>query len=541
MNDTSADQEKPGQPPPEDFLAGFDLTPAWARQAPAARSMDVRGGDDEGRPSRRRGREERDWGDRDVKRRSPRPFRRDRNEAGGPDQRPPIRTASSAGGESAAPGRPPAAPWRNRDEAPRAFHRAERGPAAPRLPIEISFLPERLHLGAIVRRIHQARRSYPLAEVAALFLKQPDACAVKLEWNKRDGAPADARFFQCKMCRALFLQQAAAAEHVMSTHGKDLFAEETVSVEPPTGNFICVARCPKSGKILGPPNHHSFNEAVAAWHQEYAPGLSLDEYRASLETVHDPALIEQWKQEFTQRKQYRRKDQPDAEPVGALNLRAQMAALAPSMLTEPARAVVPATVARATEDPALQRHIRESWTRESRFPMTLMFALRPALRHMGLHLFKAGGNVSFVTAVAPHPLNPDHAIPAIRRVMEFLGEHPGLTGEQLLEQLCPGEAKDSPAAREVMSHLHWLTDKGHVVEFFNGTLSVARSHRSAGQRASHGADEVADVHIEAPVMPPQPAEGPEAAAEPSLAAPEAAAPPAAPAADATPGEPLPAP
>jgi hypothetical protein len=38
--------------------------------------------------------------------------------------------------------------------------------------------------------------------------------------------------------------------------------------------------------------------------------------------------------------------------------------------------------------------------------------------------------------------------------------------------LCPGETQDSPVALEALAPLRWLVEKGHVIEFFNGTLSV---------------------------------------------------------------------
>ena len=123
----------------------------------------------------------------------------------------------------------------------------------------------------------------------------------------------------------------------------------------------------------------------------------------------------------------------------------------------------------------LRRAIHDVWQRESRFPASLMFALRPAFKHMHLHLFKVGGGVTFVTPIHPHPLPAEHAVTAIRGVLEFLHAHPGCTRQQLLDGLQPGAATESPEVVAVLNPLRWLIDRGHVIEFFNGTLAVPMS------------------------------------------------------------------
>jgi hypothetical protein len=64
-------------------------------------------------------------------------------------------------------------------------------------------------------------------------------------------------------------------------------------------------------------------------------------------------------------------------------------------------------------------------------------------------------------------------------VLEYLTDHPGSTREQLVEGLRPGAEKDSSEAHEVLNPIRWLVEKGHLIEFFNGTLSVPsrRRHR----------------------------------------------------------------
>ena len=472
----------------EDTPLDLNFVPQWARKSSAENPYaEFRGGGREDRAPRE-GR-----GGRGLRDREDRGFGRDRRrlsfERGDRRERPdrgPRRGPEPRAGEDAPP----------RPAGGRPEFRGPRSESAPRLPVNIHFLPDREPLGGLVRKIHASHRAYPLAELAHLFLDQPEACSVKIE-TARGGADSAIKLFQCKTCRQVFLNRPAALDHVADVHLDDVFAMEEITSEPPTGTFVCIARCRRSGKLLGPPNHHSFHETLLEWHREHFAHESLDAYRHSLDMVHDPAQIEQWKQESVTRKVYRRKGIEDAPPLSLSEARAHMEQeIAPARVAETARVVLPATVARQAADNRLQRALRESWTRESRFPITLMLALRPALKHMGLHLFKAGGNHTFIVAVAPVALNPDHAISPIRDALHYLAAHPGITAAQMLDDLFPGTPADSPNRQDVLRHLRWLIDKGHVIEFFDGTLAVPRA--PAARREEPAAHEPAFPPPESP-------------------------------------------
>jgi len=53
-----------------------------------------------------------------------------------------------------------------------------------------------------------------------------------------------------------------------------------------------------SGIILGPPNHHSYTDKVKEIHRTRFSDMSLEDYRNRIEVLHDPLLVEQWKEEF---------------------------------------------------------------------------------------------------------------------------------------------------------------------------------------------------------------------------------------------------
>ncbi|MDZ4198727.1 MAG: hypothetical protein U1E27_05500, partial [Kiritimatiellia bacterium] len=262
-------ESEPNQPVDGDVLLHLNFVPKWARGASTANPYADFAGSDRGR--------ERDSRDRSPSRGGSRPERggRDRDRAPGGERRMGDRSSRPSG-----------------DRFPRSDSRAPHTPASrpePAVPnalqwVEVRFLPERRALGAAVKRIQKSRRAFPLSELAGVFLSNPDFHQVKLEFSRQ--APPGTRLAQCDLCGRLFLDASAAREHVAGAHREDFFTVETRELPPPTGVFTCVARCRIGNILLGPPNHHSFNDRLMELHSTRFSNLSLDEFRRNIETVH---------------------------------------------------------------------------------------------------------------------------------------------------------------------------------------------------------------------------------------------------------------
>jgi hypothetical protein len=444
-----------------DLVLDLNFVPTWARQ-PAEKNPYA---DQNYVPPRedRRDRGPRPAGDRD---------RGPRRDKGGPGRSPRDRRDRQE--RDAGPGRGPVP---QRSTGPDREHRYE--PRAPRLPIEVSFIPERNRLGAVVRQLHHSQRAYPLMFVAGLFLSQAEHHMLKLEAHGSQGQ-APLRLYQCGACQALFLDAESLQAHAVARHMGDLYDIEEIQVDPPAGNFICVARCRLSGELLGPPNYHGYNERLQEMRRDRFPNLTIDEYRNQIEQVHDQALIEKWKDSQRSQRAYKVKSDPAAAPLKKPEAEAQfLEQHFPKLVHAGQRFVVPATIVKKLEDARLSRVIHDAWVRENRFPLRLSLALRPAFRRMRLHLFKAGRE-TFVTAIHPRAIDARHTVDEIKQIVQLLHDHPGITRQQLLDKLQPGAAPESPEAIKALNPLRWLIEKGHVIEFFNGTLSVPGGARRGG-------------------------------------------------------------
>lgn len=349
-------------------------------------------------------------------------------------------------------------------------------------PIEVTFIPERRGLKPLVARLARSGRAYPLFEVATLFLSKPDFYAVKQEVIPGAAGVESVFLYQCAECKVVFMDRARAVAHVLRKHLDLFYAREETQGEPPKGNFVCVARCKLSGELLGPPNYHEFNERVLEMHGTRFASMALDAYRRQIVNETDPALIEQWKKDACRQVVYRTLRAP--EPL-TFKRRSQVEAhflehYAPALIWQGRRFVTPGVACRDLEDPQIRRVVEDAWAQENQFPLKMAVSIQPAFRHLGLHTFKASGKATFVTAILPRAIDPAQAADGIRQILECLCAHPGIGRQQLVDLLRPGSptvavsnaVPDAPAEASILQALRWMVDKGHVIQFYNGTLAI---------------------------------------------------------------------
>jgi len=138
------------------------------------------------------------------------------------------------------------------------------------------------------------------------------------------------------------------------------------------------------------------------------------------------------------------------------------------------RAIVSGPVALGGLDEELSGLTKDVLHRERQNPRSILLALRPAFKHMKLHIFRAGDN-TFVTGVVPQVLDMKNVADDIRAVIDYFSEHPGRKFADVLEALRPGTDLESEEARHLSSALRWLVEKGHVIEFFDGSVTVPKA------------------------------------------------------------------
>lgn len=462
----------PREPGVSSLVLDLNFVPAWARKPPAKDPYGDFSGDTSERRDRKQGRFDRRSGGAD---------RRNRREHRSPGDRQPQRAGQrrpdgrgSATHTADRQNRGPRRDGRPQDRGGRPPHRKPEPP----LPVQVAFLPEQDRLATMASDIRAAKHAFPLPELAHMFLNKPEWHLVKIEANKKTGGVYVLEWYESKLSGHVFTSRGAAEQAVAREALDQLFAVETVEKEPPAGNFVYVARCRLSGVLLGPPNYHGYNEKLDELHRTRFPHIQIDAYRREIETIRDPALVEQWKTECRQDTVYRLKNDESEEPAEPMDLGAARAYVAEQVVPRNVKAVHRSVISgknsRDLSDQRFIRVLRAAWQREQRFPVTLVRALKGAFRRMGLHLFETTDGSFFVTAVEPKPVNPSRVIEVIREILIWLKAHPGCRRTELLEGIRPGTSEHPEQMGEVLQPLTWLLEKGHVIEFHNGTLAVPK-------------------------------------------------------------------
>jgi hypothetical protein len=338
------------------------------------------------------------------------------------------------------------------------------------------FFPERKAITELAKRIGAVRKAYPLLDLAHLLMEKEGLCYVRLE-----AIDPAVKLFQCKICKLVDRDRASLEKHISTTHLSDYFDSKTETVDPPSGVFVCVAICGLSGELLGPPNHHSYADAVQTLHAERYSHMSIDAYRSKIRTSHAPEDVERWKESCTRKVVYQLKAQPaDGEEHQTFSEKEAQRYMHENVvgrsIKEQRSVVLSEPVARSIQDPAIRSILHMAWQKEIRFPIQVALALRAALRHRKLHVFKAGPGkgMHFVTSVKPEALDPETAIPEIRETLRYLAEHPGCTRKEVVHDLLGDLPKDHPDVKARLQPITWLVDKGHIIEFFDGRLAVPR-------------------------------------------------------------------
>ncbi len=528
-----ADENKEQEPENQVDLSGlgsFDFTPDWAKGKPAdaSRYAHFEGRDD--RAPRRDGDRPRSGGPRRDG---------DRPRFGGPRReegdRPRFNGPRRDGDRPRRDGDRPHFNGPRRDGDRPRFNGPRREFIAP-LDADVRILPAPKDIGTIINKIKATHLAYPLKQLAYFFLEHPEACILRIAPKKpKPGeAPADLNFHQCKACGVVTFSEEELIAHVLAVHITDYYDIEEVACDPPKGAFTCVAKCGLTGELLGPPNLHGYDARIREMIRTRFPDMDEAHYRARIEMVRDPDVIEQWRASATKKTVYKKKGDPEAPAVERdVAERDFRSMIAPNLLTTPKSVDMTADVALKTSSKPLLYACRDALQREKRFPASLFYALRGAFHHRKLAFFRANDprGPEFVCAAQPTKLDTSHAIAELTAIVKFVEENPCAPQAALLAALA---GDDKTKAADVRAHLSWLIEKGYVVAYANGALTAPAEHPvyqppkggGGGRAGARPSQEEKPAAEEKTAVEEKPAveEAPTPAADPTPAAEEVPAP-----------------
>jgi len=477
---------------------GLDLEnlfqPAWAQEKPEANRYEKFAGEPAERGDRRReGRRGGPRGESFGERRGPRP----------------PRSGPKFGDRKKGPGR--------REDRRPALRDERAEPPAPLPEITVTFLPDEKGVESLARQIKMTGRAYPLFQIAQLVLQKPERYAVRLAMKKKpDGAVAQP-LFVCALDDTPWLSEDEAVAHILKNHFATFYQAERTATEPPKGTYTFVAQCGMSGVILGPPNHHDYQNRLRKLHAERFARMPFDAFKARVKIVKEEAVVKKWIEEQSFKTEYVVLNVP--EPLKLPNLdevgKHFRAVHKETIIKSAESHTVAGVPSRNLRNRELQRLVRTEWEQQRHFPLQLATELSRQFATHGLQFFKVNKTFTHVSVARPQFLDLETTPVSenIKRIITHINAHPKCSRRQLIETLAPtpqpavieikpeAEAQGSesrlqaagsgeppeggtpnvPAAAEptpeqntIIADLHWLVHQGHVIEFADGQLETAK-------------------------------------------------------------------
>ncbi|MDR1816947.1 MAG: hypothetical protein LBR07_01945 [Puniceicoccales bacterium] len=355
---------------------------------------------------------------------------------GGGRGRGPRRDDSGGGGDSRPPRRGFGGGWRRGGEFPTgdAFASARPSPIA-----EITFYPEEKPFGVLVKAIKSSMRTYDLFEIASLILEKPERFVVACRPFNADRDP-NARLWQSVPDQLPFLSEQDAVAHVLHKHLDKFFERETVTVEPPKGNFLMVSRCGMTGEILGAPNHHAYQQTLREHHAARLPSVPFLRFTSRIESVRDKEQIDAWLQRMTQATRYKVLDRAEGEPEHFDTLQQARAFLLEHRRDKVVRATTsvrfPGKALESLPFGPLRSAIDTALEDQRYFPLVTSNSLRGRLRKLGFVLYKRSSKDVTLVSIVERKFRVPGTIFAesIQRVFDFVEETPYVNVLELPER-----------------------------------------------------------------------------------------------------------
>ena len=436
--------------PLNSLLSSFALGPAWARVSDDKSDRKPKayaGGED--RPPRR-----------DDRERGSRAAEGSRDRDGGDRRRPPQGRGNHYSDRQNSP--PPQL------EAP------------PAVGVSVSVTPDPKAIHLIGKEVHQVARVYPLFDVAKIILAEKSRCRAIFE-----AVASSPPLIVGKLEETVFLTREEACRHLWNSDLRnDLIEEETIDVDPPTGNFQAIARCGVSGEWLGPVNYHSYQTNLRRLHRERFARMPFEIYSSKVRTERGDEAVNAWLETMKTMIRWRIKGEDDEAWINdrneaelALGSRCFDKAFAEVRVANVSGAISPKNLS-----PSLLTSLKIAGTHARNHPATLIPAVCRAVEAEHLPVFKRHGKLHTGPA-RPHPLALDAMLaerPAI--MVGWIRENPPAKLEGLWKAVLP-EGSTAPPA-EFAADLFWLLHQGHILLFTDDTLVVQDARQAAADEVT---------------------------------------------------------
>ncbi len=338
---------------------------------------------------------------------------------------------------------------------PRNRRDSRPAPPAPPQGISASLQPGKLSITQLVEQIRKTARAYSVFDIARLVMASRDRYSIAF---KRD-TETSPELFTCTVDQSAWLSHPEALENLLATSSfSEHYKEEQVQGELPKGNYSSIAICGISGKLIGPPNHHSYQNQIAKLHRQRFSNMPIGKYRNSIRVEHDEEIIERWKTEQSIEHHYIYQKTPEGEPALKFETRETaekhfIQTHAEKFVTRAEEVVVTGNIPGKNLSPALLTLLRQVANNAQKHPASLVQPLCGMLGAEGLKFFKRGKKI-FTSITRPKPLSDDSTLSKpILAIVNHIRDRKRASIKSILEDLAatptPGDNPHSSTAKPV--------------------------------------------------------------------------------------------
>ena len=387
--------------------------------------------------------------------------------------------------------------------------------------IKATLKPSEDSLLKIADQIKKTARAYSVFEIARLILADRERYNVSFECDES----FEKELFFGVTDNSIWLSRDEAEANLIRTDKfSEFYNEETIEVDPPKGNFNSIAICGMSGALIAPPNHHSYQTAIAQLHRSNFANMPIEKFKNKIRVEQNEEIIEKWKKEQSLQKQYTYKGSVESD--GSLVLKNKeeaqdhfLANHSDELIQSSKSAVVPGRIDGKKLSAGLLSLLKNASTHARKHPASLVNPLCKILGDQGLKFFKRGKKI-FACVCRPKPISPDDTLSeAINAIVTFIRENERVTSKELIDAIAPyninsessknktteenstgftgtegnedeanisskkantnessdTETKLGPEQIQVLKDLNWLLREGAVIAFGDGKIELAKA------------------------------------------------------------------
>jgi hypothetical protein len=338
---------------------------------------------------------------------------------------------------------------------------------------KIQLVPEARGIDEMAKQIRKEMKAYSLFQLARLLLEKPQRYHVKLTQR---GGEESTPIFQCLLDETLWLNEKELLAHAF-THDRDrYYRSEKITVEPPKGAYSSIGVCGMSQTLLGPPNHHEYQNKVRRLHAERFSQIPFEVFKNRIQLSRDEALLERWKEEQSTQEVFYLVAPTPEEGEGKVGSLAEAEehfrkTVALSIIKKVEEEIVLSTpVAWQQSSSVVRRAVEQEVESLKRFPLPFSQEVGQVLAAQGLQLFKAHENIVYASIARPRSFHQQEMAVSnsVKNLLAILKTHATAPRAEQWKALLASCSPDQDVAKHeatLLKDLSWLLHEGYVVNY----------------------------------------------------------------------------